>query len=53
MITPLYKSEVVMFPALTNTASKAVLTESYNNSDLLGLGDVEDSETAVANAPFG
>ncbi|MBK7483019.1 MAG: hypothetical protein IPI72_09770 [Flavobacteriales bacterium] len=44
VITPLYKSEVVMFPALTNTASKAVLSESYNNSDLLGLGDVEDSE---------
>src|SRR5690606_8335635 len=45
VITPLYKSEVIMFPALTNSPSKALLNEqSTGRDDILGLGDEEDSE---------
>lgn len=45
LITPLYKSEVVMFPAVTNSVSKALLNEqSTGRDDILGLGDEEDSE---------
>ncbi len=44
-ITPLYKSEVVMFPAITNSVSKALLNEqSTGRDDILALGDEEDSE---------
>jgi len=45
VITPLYKSEVVMFPAITNSVSKALLNEqSTGRDDILALGDEEDSE---------
>jgi capsular polysaccharide biosynthesis protein len=45
LITPLYKSEVIMFPAITNSVSKALLTEqSTGRDDILALGDEEDAE---------
>lgn len=45
LITPLYSSEVIMFPAITNSASKALLNEqSTGRDDILALGDEEDSE---------
>lgn len=45
VITPLYQSEVIMFPAITNSASKALLNEqSTGRDDILALGDEEDSE---------
>ena len=45
LITPLYHSEVIMFPAITNSASKALLNEqSTGRDDILALGDEEDSE---------
>lgn len=45
LITPLYKSEVVMFPAITNSVSKALLNEqSTGRDDILALGDEEDCE---------
>jgi hypothetical protein len=45
LITPLYRSEVIMFPAITNSPSKALLNEqSTGRDDILALGDEEDSE---------
>ncbi len=45
LITPLYSSEVIMFPAITNSPSKALLNEqSTGRDDILALGDEEDSE---------
>ncbi|MBK9175450.1 MAG: hypothetical protein IPM46_03760 [Flavobacteriales bacterium] len=45
IITPLYRSEVILFPAVTNSASKALLNEqSTGRDDILALGDEEDSE---------
>jgi capsular polysaccharide biosynthesis protein len=45
VITPQYKSEVIMFPAITQSASKALLNEqSTGRDDILALGDEEDSE---------
>lgn len=45
LIKPLYKSEVIMFPAVTQSPSKSLLNEYASNSeDLLKLGDEEDSE---------
>lgn len=45
VIRPLYMSEVIMFPAITNSASKALLNEqSTGRDDILALGDEEDSE---------
>ena len=45
IITPLYQSEVILFPAITNSVSKALLTEqSTGRDDILALGDEEDSE---------
>jgi uncharacterized protein involved in exopolysaccharide biosynthesis len=45
VIRPLYKSEVILFPAITNSASKALLNEqSTGRDDILGLGDEEDAE---------
>jgi len=45
MIRPLYKSEAVLFPAATNSLSKAVLGETgYDRADILGLGDEQDAE---------
>lgn len=45
LITPLYRSEVILFPTITNSVSKALLTEqSTGRDDILALGDEEDSE---------
>ncbi|HRH37163.1 MAG TPA: Wzz/FepE/Etk N-terminal domain-containing protein [Flavobacteriales bacterium] len=45
LITPLYQSEVIMFPAVTNSASRALLNDqATGRDDILGLGDEEDSE---------
>jgi len=45
MITPLFRSEVILFPAVTHSVSRALLTEqSTGRDDILGLGDEEDSE---------
>lgn len=45
VITPLYKSEVIMFPAITNSVSKALLSEqSTGRDDILALGDEQDAE---------
>ncbi len=45
LIRPLYKSEVIMFPAVTNSVSKALLTEmSTGRDDILALGDEQDAE---------
>lgn len=47
-IIPLYKSEVIMFPAITNSVSKALLNEqSTGRDDILALGDEEDSEQLI------
>lgn len=44
-ITPLYRSEVILFPAITNSVSKALLNEqSTGRDDILALGDEEDAE---------
>ena len=40
LITPRYKSEVILFPAITNTASKALLNEGASNSaDMMMMGE--------------
>jgi uncharacterized protein involved in exopolysaccharide biosynthesis len=45
VIEPLYKSEVIMFPAVTNSVSKALLSEqSTGRDDILALGDEQDAE---------
>ncbi|HEX2616337.1 MAG TPA: Wzz/FepE/Etk N-terminal domain-containing protein [Flavobacteriales bacterium] len=45
VIRPLYKSEVILFPAVTNSVSKALLTESSGGrDDILGLGDEQNAE---------
>lgn len=45
VIRPLYKSEVIMFPAITNSVSKALLSEmSTGRDDILALGDEQDAE---------
>lgn len=44
-ITPLYRSEVILFPAITNSVSKALLNEqATGRDDILALGDEEDAE---------
>lgn len=44
-ITPRYESEVILFPAITNSVSKALLSEqSTGRDDILALGDEEDVE---------
>ncbi|MCW5899114.1 MAG: hypothetical protein KIT10_07565 [Flavobacteriales bacterium] len=45
VIRPLYLSEVIMFPAVTNSVSKALLSEmSTGRDDILALGDEQDAE---------
>ncbi|MBX2980004.1 MAG: hypothetical protein KF905_11970 [Flavobacteriales bacterium] len=45
VIRPLYESEVIMFPAITNSISKALLSEqSTGRDDILALGDEQDAE---------
>lgn len=44
-IPPRFKSEVILFPAITNSVSKALLSEqSTGRDDILALGDEEDAE---------
>lgn len=44
-ITPRYRSEVILFPAITNSVSKSLLSEqSTGRDDILALGDEEDAE---------
>jgi len=44
-IQPKFKSEVILFPAMSNSASKALLSEiSTGRDDILALGDEEDAE---------
>ena len=44
-ITPRYRSEVILFPAITNSVSKALLSDqSTGRDDILALGDEEDAE---------
>ncbi len=41
---PLFRSEVVMFPAVTNSVSKSLLSEqSTGRDDILALGDEQDA----------
>jgi len=48
VITPTYKSEVIMFPAVTNSASRALLSENATGrDDILALGDDGDSEQLI------
>jgi hypothetical protein len=45
VIRPLFMSEVIVFPAITNSVSKALLSEqSTGRDDILALGDEEDAE---------
>lgn len=44
-LTPRYKSQVILFPAITNSVSKALLSEqATGRDDILALGDEEDAE---------
>ena len=56
VVTPRYKSEVVLFPAITNSVSKALLSEqSTGRDDILALGETLASEAArlEATLPLG
>lgn len=44
MITPKYKSTVIMFPTQTSSISKALLTESNGKDDILKFGEEEEAE---------
>ncbi len=44
-MAPRFESEVILFPAITNSVSKALLSEqSTGRDDILALGDEEDVE---------
>ena len=44
-ITPLYKSEVVLYPTASNSISKVLLSDNFNNSkDILEFGEDEQTE---------
>ncbi|MBN1337981.1 MAG: hypothetical protein JXA03_01585 [Bacteroidales bacterium] len=44
-ITPKYKSTVIMFPVMTNSISKALLSENYGQKqDILEFGEDEQAE---------
>ncbi len=44
-ITPLYKSEVILFPTASNSISKVLLSSTFNNSkDILEFGEDEQTE---------
>jgi uncharacterized protein involved in exopolysaccharide biosynthesis len=44
-ITPLYKSEVILYPTASNSISKALLSNNFNNSkDILEFGEDEQTE---------
>lgn len=44
MIPDKYKSTVILFPATTNSTSKALLTEFNQNTDVLQFGEEEEAE---------
>ncbi len=45
LITPRFKSEVILFPATTNTASRALLNEGTSSgADMMMLGEEEDAQ---------
>jgi len=45
LITPKFKSQVVLFPTSTNAVSKALLAENYNGkTDILEFGEEEQAE---------
>ena len=45
VMKPLYKSEVVMYPALSNSVSRSLLIENgTGRDDITGLGDENDAE---------
>jgi uncharacterized protein involved in exopolysaccharide biosynthesis len=45
LITPRYTSEVVLFPTIANTPSKALLNEGASNlADLMAFGEDEDAQ---------
>jgi len=45
LITPRYKSEIILFPAITNTASKALLNEGTSSgADMMMIGEEEDAQ---------
>ncbi|MFH1296745.1 MAG: Wzz/FepE/Etk N-terminal domain-containing protein [Bacteroidota bacterium] len=47
-ITPKYKSTVIMFPASTNSISKALLTEhNQKGEDLMSFGEDEQAEQLI------
>ncbi len=44
-ITPLYKSEVILYPTASNSISKVLLSNNFNNSkDILEFGEDEQTE---------
>ena len=44
-ITPLYKSTVILYPTASNSISKVLLSENFNNSkDILEFGEDEQTE---------
>jgi uncharacterized protein involved in exopolysaccharide biosynthesis len=44
-ITPLFKSTVILYPTASNSISKVLLSENFNNSkDILEFGEVEQTE---------
>lgn len=48
LMTPLFKSTAVVFPALSNSASHSLLNEySDSREDILGIGDEEDAEHLI------
>jgi len=44
MITPKYKSTVIMFPTQTSSISKALLSENNGKDDILKFGEEEEAE---------
>lgn len=45
LMKPLFMSEVLLFPAITNSVSKSLLSEqSTGRDDILAVGDEEDAE---------
>ena len=45
LITPLFKSSVIMFPAATNSVSKVLISQSFGGKDdILGFGESEQTE---------
>lgn len=47
VITPRFKSEVVMFPALSNAFSKSLLNEGQQGLDLMEIGEEEQAQTLL------